>query len=126
MSIDHSKVGYTCPCCGFIVFSEPPGSYDICPICFWEDDDVQLRFPLAGGANKVCLIEAQKNFLALGVCEERLQAHVRKPTSDDLKDPYWRLLTESDYNDSTGMPSTGMEYFLCSGEVDKSYYWERA
>ncbi|WP_241494482.1 CPCC family cysteine-rich protein [Pseudomonas asplenii] len=29
---------FTCPCCGYAVFEEPPGSHDICPICFWEDD----------------------------------------------------------------------------------------
>ena len=33
-----------CPCCGYLVFDEPVGSFDICPICDWEDDDVQLRF----------------------------------------------------------------------------------
>jgi hypothetical protein len=31
----------------------PPGSYEICPVCFWDDDLVQLRWPTyAGGANK--------------------------------------------------------------------------
>ncbi len=47
--IDKSKEGnanYPCPCCGYLVFTEPPGSYTICPICFWEDDISQLRFPL--------------------------------------------------------------------------------
>ncbi|WP_248129036.1 CPCC family cysteine-rich protein [Pseudomonas sp. W2Aug9] len=27
---------FTCPCCGYAVFEEHPGSYDICPICFWR------------------------------------------------------------------------------------------
>jgi Cysteine-rich CPCC len=31
----------------------PPGSYEICPVCFWDDDLVQLRWPTyAGGANQ--------------------------------------------------------------------------
>jgi len=43
---------YPCPCCGHRIFDEPPGSCDICKICFWEDDNVQLRWPdYAGGAN---------------------------------------------------------------------------
>jgi hypothetical protein len=28
-----------------------PGSYEICSVCFWEDDGVQFRWPtIAGGA----------------------------------------------------------------------------
>lgn len=43
---------FPCSCCGFLVFDEPPGSYAICPICDWEDDELQLRFPgYPGGAN---------------------------------------------------------------------------
>ena len=30
---------YECPCCGFYTFDEKPnGSYDICPVCFWEEE----------------------------------------------------------------------------------------
>jgi hypothetical protein len=44
------------------VFAEAPGSYDICPVCGWEDDALQLEFPttLAGGANALTLFEAQR------------------------------------------------------------------
>jgi hypothetical protein len=53
--------GFPCPSCGFEVFSEPPGSFEICEICGWEDDHVQLRFPaLAGGANKLSLHSAAR------------------------------------------------------------------
>ncbi|MFH8387921.1 CPCC family cysteine-rich protein [Kitasatospora sp. NPDC018058] len=32
----------------------------MCPICFWEDDSVQFRWPFTpGGANRVSLAEAQ-------------------------------------------------------------------
>jgi len=29
---------YSCPCCGYLTLPER-GAYDICPVCFWEDDD---------------------------------------------------------------------------------------
>ncbi|MFI5753623.1 CPCC family cysteine-rich protein [Streptomyces sp. NPDC051569] len=28
---------YPCPCCGHRVLDAMPGSYEICPVCFWED-----------------------------------------------------------------------------------------
>lgn len=98
-----------CPCCGYLMFGEPPGSYDICKICFWEDDDIQLRFPkLAGGANKPSLMEAQRNFAEFGECEIRLLQYVRPPTPEDIRDLDWRpvdplrdLFTALDRGDGT-------------------------
>jgi hypothetical protein len=29
---------YTCPCCYKTLGEEPPDTYEICEICFWEDD----------------------------------------------------------------------------------------
>ena len=84
---------YPCPCCGYDVFSEPVGSYEICPICFWEDDLVQLAFPdLSGGANKCSLIEGQHNYAQAAVCEERLAAHVRRADASDKRSTGWRPL----------------------------------
>ncbi len=78
---------YKCPCCGFYTFNERPGgNYDICPVCFWEDDPVQLKNPeLEGGANKVSLLQARKNFLEFGACEETCLAHVRSPKEDEFE-----------------------------------------
>ena len=51
---------YPCPCCGFLVLEESLGSYEICRICGWEDDEVQQRWPgYRGGANVESLCEAQ-------------------------------------------------------------------
>src|SRR5262245_56495276 len=82
---------YPCPCCGHLMFTEPPGSNQICEICFWEDDDVHLRDPLyAGGANEVSLCDAQRNYAGGGACEPRFKKHVRPPGPRDAKDPDWR------------------------------------
>ncbi len=74
------------------MFEQPvPGSHYICPVCFWEDDLVQFRWPtMAGGANKVSLVEAQHNYRAFGACERRVLKHVRPPTEDETVDPTWR------------------------------------
>ncbi len=75
------------------MFDEPPGSFDICEICFWEDDIVQLAFPdLAGGANKCSLIEGQQNYATFGACERRILPHGRSARRDDIRDASWRPL----------------------------------
>jgi hypothetical protein len=78
-------VRHPCPCCGFLTFDHPAdGSYDICPVCFWEDDERQNRDPgYAGGANRPSLDEARRNFAALGAIESRLVHYTREPTSDE-------------------------------------------
>lgn len=77
------------------VFDEPPGSYAICPICFWEDDIVQLRLPtMLGGPNKTTLVDAQRTFVRVGACEERLIKRVRPPSDADVRDTDWRPIEE--------------------------------
>ncbi|MDR7080671.1 hypothetical protein J2Y03_005762 [Neobacillus niacini] len=85
---------YTCPCCGYKTLDEePPGTYDICGICFWEDDGVQYRDPdHEGGANEVSLKQAQQNFIKVGACDEGSIKFVRKPNQEDIKDPNWKPL----------------------------------
>lgn len=77
---------YPCPCCKYLTLKhEADGSYDICPVCFWEDDFVQLKDPdFSGGANKVSLIQARENFLKFGACEEEMVKHVRKPFNYEI------------------------------------------
>lgn len=75
---------YKCPCCGYYTFEERE-SYDICPVCFWEDDPVQLNNPtFEGGANEVSLLQAQKNFKEFGACQPGVVSRVRSPKKDEL------------------------------------------
>jgi hypothetical protein len=77
---------YKCACCGFLTLSEsPPGSYEICPVCFWEDDGVQFDDPdYAGGANHVSLNQARRNFAKIGAAEDRNVRWVRKPLPEEI------------------------------------------
>ncbi|MEB9974689.1 CPCC family cysteine-rich protein [Bacillus cereus] len=79
---------YTCPCCGYKTLEEePPGTFDICNICFWEDDNVQFDDPdYEGGANEYSLRQYQKAFL---------MRHVnQKLTDNNERDPNWKPLFE--------------------------------
>lgn len=80
----------TCPCCGYKTL-EDSSTYNICEICFWEDDIVQFNDPnYEGGANRVSLKQAQKNFMKFGACETDFLDYVRKPTEKDVKDIRWK------------------------------------
>ena len=53
---------HKCPVCGEFEFSEQ-GSYEICDVCDWEDDPVQLAQPnLAGGANQFSLTQGRQRW----------------------------------------------------------------
>ena len=58
---------YKCPCCGFYTLNEKAdNTFQICPVCYWEDDGVQLHEPdYEGGANNVSLMQAKENFYHL-------------------------------------------------------------
>ncbi|MEK3765899.1 CPCC family cysteine-rich protein [Solibacillus sp. FSL K6-4121] len=85
---------YTCPCCGYKTLDEePPGTYEICSICFWEDDGVQYEDPdYEGGANLPSLRKAQKNYVLFGACEESCIDAARKPNKNDVRDLGWKPL----------------------------------
>ena len=77
---------YACPCCGYLTFKErPPGTFDICPVCGWEDDEVQFRNPgYEGGANSVSLDQARENFSAFGAIDQESLRSVRKPLPEEI------------------------------------------
>jgi hypothetical protein len=58
---------YPCPCCHYHTildaWSEPPGTFYICPVCGWEDDNIQHDDPdYRGGANIESLNECRAAF----------------------------------------------------------------
>ena len=77
---------YKCPCCGYYTFDNKlDGSYDICEVCYWEDDISQLEDPTnENGANGISLIQAKKNYKEFGACHLDLIVYVRNPYPDEL------------------------------------------
>ncbi|WP_366876866.1 CPCC family cysteine-rich protein [uncultured Brevundimonas sp.] len=115
---------FACPCCGYRTLDEAYGCYEICPICFWEDDPVQLHNPvLAGGANRVSLVEAQLSFAQHGTSELRLAGHVRRPGPADVRDPGWRPVDPARDLPGTSGAMSNMNYFHASAATYGSPYW---
>ena len=77
---------YKCPCCGCFTFEDKPnGNYDICPVCFWEDDPIAYDEPNEKfDCNRVSLLQAKENYQAFGACRIDMVSHVRKPNEDEL------------------------------------------
>lgn len=110
---------YPCPACGFEVFADAIGSYDICPICGWEDDGVQYRFPdLIGGANGTCLYEWQLKTVAAIPLDV-------KEKNGFSRDKTWRPLTEDEARSKEEIPKTGFDYFQAIDVDMLDYYWRK-
>ena len=77
---------FPCPCCGYLTMSEEErGSYEICPVCYWEDDRQQFEDPaLDVGANAVSLEQARRNFAEDGAAEARFLDNVRPPQDEEI------------------------------------------
>lgn len=88
------KTAYPCACCGFKTLSAPSGTYEICAVCNWEDDPVQLQDPdYRGGANAVSLREAQMNFLSFAASDPSARGKTRLPRPEEARDPGWKFLS---------------------------------
>ncbi|MDN4594546.1 CPCC family cysteine-rich protein [Polycladomyces subterraneus] len=79
---------YSCLCCGFLTYPEEPGdTYNICPVCYWEDDPVQNDDPtFSGGANSMSLLEARDNFRKYSAISLEFVKRVRKPLPEEYPD----------------------------------------
>lgn len=79
-------IDYPCPCCGYLTISEPPpGTFEICPVCRWEDDDVQFNdIDFRGGANENSLREARRNYKEFKCASIEYKNQVRAPHTDEI------------------------------------------
>ena len=77
---------FACLCCGFYTLDEePPGTFLLCEVCWWEDDPVQSADPdYRGGANGPSLNEARRFFRTIGVSDPALKGKERLPRPNEL------------------------------------------
>jgi len=84
---------FYCECCGYNTLNEKPnGNYQICATCYWEDDPIQRNEPnYEGGANRVSLNQAKKNFAEFGACERDMIKNVNKVHKTDIRNPKYKV-----------------------------------
>ncbi len=91
---------YPCRACGHRTIVAPPpgppGTWQVCPICFWEDTpeqepEIELHWTGHGDrSNSVSLRQAQRNITAFGAAEPSYAGSVRAPLPEEAPDPAWR------------------------------------
>jgi hypothetical protein len=77
---------YRCPCCRSLTLCGR-AAYEICPVCFWEDDgqDDHDADEVRGGPNRsLSLTQARANFRQFGASDRRLLPHTRKARPEEL------------------------------------------
>jgi hypothetical protein len=83
---------YPCPCCGYFTFWGElitPGTYEICPICKWEDDISPYYANEVSSANKITLYKARTNFKKFGVVWKGEIGRSRAPKPEEIPPHWW-------------------------------------
>jgi hypothetical protein len=74
-----------CPCCACRTLPTR-GDYELCPVCFWEDDgqDDDDADVVRGGPNGLLsLTQARANYAAFGACDRPFLQKVRSPKPEE-------------------------------------------
>lgn len=74
-----------CYCCGYFTIEER-GNYEICPVCFWEDDGGNKdKTNMYSSVNHMTLDEGRMNFLEVGACAHKFIQYVQKKPNTKFK-----------------------------------------
>ena len=82
------KPSFPCPCCGYLTLSAL-SEFEICEVCFWEDDgqtdlDADAVGTFSGPNGSVSLAAARQNFLQFKACDRKMIGYVRDPRPEEI------------------------------------------
>jgi hypothetical protein len=78
---------HPCPCCGYKTLPDR-GAYDLCPVCWWEDEGVEPWE--VSGPNGRTLVEAQQEYLTQRLPHRLREGKVRPPKRGEEREPDWQ------------------------------------
>ncbi|MDD3172674.1 MAG: CPCC family cysteine-rich protein [Herbinix sp.] len=77
-----------CPCCGYYTIDNADEIIiEICEVCLWQYDEIAHNNPeKIIGANKISLIEAQRNYKLYGISKREYMGRNinRRPTEEEI------------------------------------------
>lgn len=66
---------FACPCCDYVTLVHRY-RYEICEICFWEDEHVLSDIEPSAANHGFNLKVARRNFRKIGACDPKMLPHV--------------------------------------------------
>ncbi|MEM8737488.1 MAG: DUF6714 family protein [Planctomycetota bacterium] len=88
---------HPCECCGHRTLdNQPGGTYQICPVCFWEDAPFAEDHFCQQFSNGITLRQAQRNYTEYGAATRDFLNDVRPAEPDEKRAPDWHTLDEFD------------------------------
>lgn len=81
------KRRYKCICCGYFTLigeTEEDIAWDICPVCYWENDISEEKPSKYSGANHMTLAQGRENYKKFFACAPEMASHVRLPKVEEL------------------------------------------
>jgi hypothetical protein len=110
---------YPCPCCGHLTVNDER-TYDLCDVCFWENDLDQLANPTSSkGANGYSLIDGQETFIRVGASHKTFLQKVRAPNESEPIEAGWRPVDLSIDRFEPELAVIGVERWI----LGTQYYW---
>lgn len=82
----HNKmIRNRCFCCGnyTLIGTKEDIAWDICPVCFWENDTIDDD-NAQSVANHMTLLQGKENYKSFGACDKKMLRYVRKPKRYEL------------------------------------------
>lgn len=83
----QTKRRYQCCCCGYFTLvgkKETDTLWDICPVCFWENDVSGENPDKYSGANRMTLAQGRANYKKYSACDLKFASKVRLPEAEEL------------------------------------------
>lgn len=73
-----------CVCCGYKTIDER-ADYEICPVCFWENDalDISELYTPSGANHGLTIKEGRVNYREFGACKIDFIGNVRPPKDEE-------------------------------------------
>ena len=90
---------FSCPCCGYLTLPSR-NEYEICPICWWEDDgqDNADADKVFGGPNyDLSLTQARANFIIFGIYDPNRTDLVPESKSNFEKSRIFDFIRDGSY-----------------------------
>ncbi|MCD7908994.1 MAG: hydrolase [Clostridium sp.] len=77
---------HKCKCCGYytLVGTKAEIDWDICPVCFWENDVFEENPETYSGANHLTLAQGRENYKKFSACDLKSLPHVRLPLAQEF------------------------------------------